>query len=66
MQITINGKNSEYSGPPTLGELLGSLGIDPGKVAVERNLKIVPRSGIEDEAVEPGDSIEIIRLVGGG
>ncbi len=66
MQITINGKSSEYSGAPTLSELLRSLGIDPKKVAVERNLGIVPRSRIEDEAVEPGDVFEIIRLVGGG
>jgi thiazole synthase len=66
MQITINGKSSEYSGPPTLCELLRSLGIDPTKVAVERNLKIVARSRIEDEAVEAGDAFEIIRLVGGG
>jgi thiazole synthase len=66
MHITINGKSSEYSGPPALCELLRSIGIDPQKVAVERNLRIVPRSRIEDEAVEPGDSFEIIRLVGGG
>ena len=66
MQITINGKSSEYSGPPALGELLRSLGIDPAQVAVERNLRIVARSRIEEEAVEPGDAFEIIRLVGGG
>ncbi|MGC9965788.1 MAG: sulfur carrier protein ThiS [Syntrophobacteraceae bacterium] len=66
MLITINGKSSEYSGPPTLSELLRFLDIDPKKVAVERNLGIVPRSRIEDEAVEPGDELEIIRLVGGG
>ncbi len=66
MQITINGKSSEYSGAPTLRELLRSLGIDPKQVAVERNLRIIVRSQIEVEPVEPGDSFEIIRLVGGG
>ena len=66
MNITINGKISEYSGPPTLGELLRSLGIDPQRVAVERNLGIVSRSRIEEEPVEAGDTFEIIRLVGGG
>jgi thiamine biosynthesis protein ThiS len=66
MRIKINGESSEYSGPPTLCELLRSLDIDFNKVAVERNLVIVPRSRIEDEAIEPGDEFEIIRLVGGG
>ena len=66
MKITINGKSSQYPGLPTLGELLRSLGIDPKKVAVERNLSIVPRSLMESEPVESGDALEIVRLVGGG
>ena len=66
MEITINGKNHQYTGLPKLGELLCSLGIDPKRVAVERNLAIVPRSRIEGEPVEPGDAFEVIRLVGGG
>ena len=66
MIINVNGKSSEYSGPPVLSELLRSLGIDPKKVAVERNLRVVPRSGMECEPVESGDRFEIIRLVGGG
>jgi thiamine biosynthesis protein ThiS len=66
MKISINGKSSEYSGLPTLSELLRSLGIDPKKVAVERNLRIVPRNLMESEPVETGDAFEIVRLVGGG
>ncbi|MGA2939812.1 MAG: sulfur carrier protein ThiS [Syntrophobacteraceae bacterium] len=66
MRISINGKSSEYSGLPTLSELLRSLGIDPKKVAVERNLRVVPRSLMDSEPVESGDSLEIVRLVGGG
>jgi thiamine biosynthesis protein ThiS len=66
MEITVNGKSCEYSGQPILCELFRFLGIDPKKVAVERNLKIIPRSLIENEPLEPGDSFEIIRLVGGG
>ncbi len=66
MKINVNGKSSQYFGPPTLGELLRSLDIDPKAVAVERNLKIVPRSLIDTEPVESGDEFEIIRLVGGG
>ncbi len=66
MQINVNGKSTDYPGQPTLGELLRYLEIDSKKVAVERNLKIVPRSSIESEPVESGDEFEIIRLVGGG
>ena len=66
MKISINGKSSDYSGLPLLGELLRSLDVDPKEVAVERNLKIVPRNLMEREPVESGDQFEIIRLVGGG
>ena len=66
MQVTINGESREYSGQPRLGELLRSFGIDPLKAAVERNLRILARGEIESEPVEPGDSFEIIRMVGGG
>ncbi len=66
MKININGKSSQYPGPPTLGELLRSLDIDPKKVAVERNLRIVLPGLMESEPVESGDEFEIIRLVGGG
>jgi len=66
MKISVNGNNSEYSGLPTLSEFLRSLGIDPKKVAVERNLGVVPRSLMESEPVESVDAFEIVRLVGGG
>ncbi|MEN6440482.1 MAG: sulfur carrier protein ThiS [Syntrophobacter sp.] len=66
MKISINGESREYEGEATLGDLLRFLGVSPKSVAVERNLKILGRSEMESEPVEPGDSFEIIRLVGGG
>ncbi len=66
MQITVNGEKKEYFGPPWLTSLLEFLGISPRPVVVERNLRIVPRSELAQEAVADGDSIEIIRFVGGG
>ncbi len=66
MEIKVNGENRQYAGAPVLGELLRTLGIEPKSVAVERNLRILARSEIETEPVEPGDSFEIIRMVGGG
>ena len=52
--------------PLTITGLLQSLGISPQSVVVERNLKIVPRNEMEEETVQDADSIEIIKLVGGG
>ena len=39
---------------------------DPARVAVERNLEIVPRSTLTDVCVEDGDDFEIVHFVGGG
>jgi thiazole synthase len=66
MEIRINGESRVYAGRAVLGDLLRSIGVNPQSVAVERNMKIVTRSEIELEPVEPGDSFEIIRMVGGG
>jgi len=47
-------------------EMLNELGIDPLRVAVERNLEIVPRSTLGEVCVEDGDDYEIVHFVGGG
>ena len=47
-------------------EMLNELGVDPLRVAVERNLEIVPRSSLGDVWVEDGDDYEIVHFVGGG
>ena len=66
MKIRVNGEIRRWDSPVTVLALIESLGIRPGTVVVERNLKIVPRERMAEEMVEDGDSIEIIRLVGGG
>ena len=66
MEITVNGETRNTAAPMTIAELLHSLGIKPASVVVERNFKIVARTEFEAEPVEEGDTIEIIRLVGGG
>lgn len=66
MQVTVNGENRTYDARMTLSTLLGILGINPCSVAVERNLRIVPRTELESEWLEEGDRIEVIRFVGGG
>lgn len=66
MEVTINGEKKSFDELLTVSGLLQSLGIDPQSVVVERNLHIVARGEMRHEPVEEGDSIEIIRLVGGG
>ena len=66
MEIRVNGETRQWDRSFTVRDLLEALGIRPGAVVVERNLRIVPRERVAEEVVEDGDSIEIIRLVGGG
>ncbi len=46
--------------------MLVSLGLDPRKIAVERNLEIVPRSTYDAVQVADGDKYEIVHFIGGG
>lgn len=64
--IRINGEHRRVRAGLTLAELAGELGLAPDKVAVERNLEVVPRSTLADVRVEDGDELEIVHFVGGG
>jgi thiazole synthase len=66
VSIRINGEHRRVRGGMTIAELALELGLDPDKVAVERNLAVVPRSTLGDVLVEDGDDFEIVTFVGGG
>ena len=66
INVTINGEPKTTREGITIAAMLESLGINPIRVAVERNLEIVPRSTLADVAVEEGDQYEIVHFVGGG
>lgn len=66
MQITLNGESKNLTAAINVHGLLGDLGIDPKKVAVERNLEIVPKSLFETTMVQDGDRLEIVHFIGGG
>ena len=66
MRLTINGETRELPPVETLAELIATLELDTRKVAVERNLEIVPRSLHADTPVADGDRIEIVHFIGGG
>ncbi len=53
-------------GPLSVTAMLNEIGLDPGRVAVERNLNVIPRSLLGETAVEDGDDYEIVHVVGGG
>src|SRR5690606_17336635 len=50
----------------TIAGLAEELGLVPSKLAVERNLAVVPRSTLDQVLVEDGDELEIVHFVGGG
>ena len=66
MQLQINGEARAGIGARDLAGLRAELGLDARKVAVERNLEIVPRSLYGATPLEDGDRIEIVQFVGGG
>ncbi|WP_081985076.1 sulfur carrier protein ThiS [Sphingomonas sp. 35-24ZXX] len=66
ISIHINGEPRRVTAAQSIAALVGTLGLDPAKVAVERNLEIVPRSTLGDVLVQDGDRLEIVHFVGGG
>ena len=65
MRIQLNGEDRDVAAT-TILVLVQELGLDVRKVAVERNLEIVPRSLHADTPVTEGDRIEVVQFVGGG
>jgi thiamine biosynthesis protein ThiS len=66
MEITLNGETRRLDQPVSVRGLLEQLGLDPAKIAVERNLEIVPRGAYDQVAVGAGDRLEIVHFIGGG
>ena len=64
--IRVNGEHKRLQGSVTIAQMLNELGLDPLRVAVERNLEIVPRGTLAQVCVEDGDDFEIVHFVGGG
>lgn len=66
LQVTVNGESRSFEKALSVRALLAALGQDPAKVAVERNLEIVPRSQYDAVMVGEGDKFEIVHFIGGG
>ena len=64
--IVVNGENRAAKPGATVVDLLREMGLDAGRVAIERNLEILPRLKWTETTVEAGDHYEIVQFVGGG
>jgi thiamine biosynthesis protein ThiS len=66
VSIVVNGETLQAAPGATVVELLETLGIRGGRVAIERNLEILPRAAWPETKVVAGDRYEIVQFVGGG
>lgn len=66
ISLTLNGELRRFRAGASVAELVQDIGLDPAKVAVERNMEIVPRSTLTQVALGEGDMLEIVHFVGGG
>ena len=65
MKLKVNGE--EYmTEKQTMAHVLDEMGIVPGRVAVEGNLKVIKKAEYDTFSLREGDVIEIVYFVGGG
>ena len=66
INIMVNGEARAIAAGMTVAALLQALELAGGRIAVERNREIVPRSRFGEECLHEGDCLEIVHFVGGG
>jgi thiazole synthase len=66
VRLTVNGEERSFETALSVRALLTELGLEPAKIAVERNREIVPRSQYDTVAIRDGDRLEIVQFIGGG
>jgi thiamine biosynthesis protein ThiS len=64
--LTVNGEPRRIAPGSSVADLVAQIGLDPRKVAVERNAEIAPRSTLAQVILADGDVLEIVHFVGGG
>ena len=63
--IKVNGEMMDMDGK-TVAQLLEAMDAGSQRVAVELNMDIVPRTSYGETVLKDGDSVEVVRFVGGG
>lgn len=66
IKVTLNGAPREFPAPLTFSQLLREMELAGGRLAIERNGEIVPRSRFGEARLADGDRIEVVVAVGGG
>lgn len=66
IEVVVNGVAREMRAGSSLSDLVGELGLEPSRVAVELNLTIVSRAVWDSSILKHGDRLEIVHFVGGG
>lgn len=63
--VKVNGESLQADGL-SISALLEQLGYGQQRVAVELNEQIVPRAEYDSTSISDGDTVEVVRFVGGG
>lgn len=66
IHVRVNGETKQLPPGTSVRGLLEHLGLNPGRVAIEYNLAILPKTKWEETRVTTGDRLEIVQFVGGG
>jgi thiamine biosynthesis protein ThiS len=64
--IQVNGENRQTVAGTSVSCLLAQLGLNSGRVAIEYNLQILPKTKWDETQIAEGDRLEIVQFVGGG
>ena len=66
IRITINGEEQEFPDTTSLTKYVSSLGVNPKMIAIAYNGEVLRRDEWADITLSDGDSLEVVRAVGGG
>ena len=66
IRVTINGRDLELAEPISLARYIEERGLAGRRLAVAHNGDVVPRDEYGNALIDDGDTLEIVRPVGGG
>ena len=66
IRVKVNGENREFPEATLLSEYVSSLGVNVKMIAIAYNGEVLRRDEWEDITLSDGDTLEVVRAVGGG
>lgn len=64
--MKVNGEYCTISTPASVSDFLSEKGYNTGRIAVELNGDILPKSAYDTTWLSDADTLEIVHFVGGG